>query len=89
MLYHGITRGILIKALKDTPYCVKEGSCSIADFNDSPCIWVTSSTKGMLPLISLIGTHYKMEENHSGYAAVAELFNTAMQSHLDATALQY
>ena len=45
----------------------------------------TSSTKGMLPLISLIGTHYKMEENHSGYAAVAELFNTAMQSHLEAS----
>jgi len=81
----GITRDILIKALKDTPYCVKEGSCSIADFNDSPCMWVTSSTKGMLPLISLIGTDYKMEENHSGYSAVAALFNAAMQSHLEAS----
>jgi D-alanine transaminase len=81
----GITRDILIKALKDTPYCVKEGSCSIADFNDSPCIWVTSSTKGMLPLISLIGTDYKMEENHTGYSAVSALFNAAMQSHLEAS----
>lgn len=81
----GITRDILIKALKDTPYCVKEGSCSIADFNDSPCIWVTSSTKGMLPLISLIGTDYKMEENHTGYSAVYALFNAAMQSHLEAS----
>ena len=81
----GITRDILIKALKDTPYCVKEGSCSIADFNDSPCIWVTSSTKGMLPLIRLIGTDYKMEENHTGYSAVSALFNAAMQSHLEAS----
>lgn len=81
----GITRDILIKALKDTPYCVKEGSCSIADFNDSPCMWVTSSTKGMLPLTSLIGTDYKMEENYSGYSAVAALFNAAMQLHLEAS----
>ena len=78
----GITRSILIEALKDTPYSVKEGSCSIADFNDSPCIWLTSSTKGILPLNTLIGTEYKFEENFHGYLDIAELFNSAMQSHL-------
>ena len=78
----GITREILIKALKDTPYCVKEGSCAISDFNDSPCMWLTSSTKGILPLTNLIGTEYKLEENHEGYMNVVELFNSAMQSHL-------
>ena len=78
----GITRSILIEALKDTPYSVKEGSCSIADFNDSPCIWLTSSTKGILPLTTLIGTEYKFEKNFHGYLDIAELFNSAMQSHL-------
>ena len=78
----GITRSILIEALKNTPYSVKEGSCSIADFNDSPCIWLTSSTKGILPLTTLIGTEYKFEENFHGYLDIAELFNSAMQSHL-------
>ena len=78
----GITRSILIEALKNTPYSVKEGSCSISDFNDSPCIWLTSSTKGILPLTTLIGTEYKFEENFHGYLDIAELFNSAMQSHL-------
>jgi len=71
--------------LKDTPYCVKEGSCAISDFNDSPCMWLTSSTKGMLPLTNLIGTEYKLEENHEGYKDVTELFNSAMQLHLAAS----
>ena len=78
----GVTRSILIEALKDTPYSVKEGGCSISDFNDSPCIWLTSSTKGILPLNTLIGTDYKLVENYQGYLDVTELFNSAMQSHL-------
>ena len=80
----GITREILIKALKDSPYCVKEGRCLISDFNNSPCIWLTSSTKGMLPLTTLIGTEYQLDESHSGYQEVVKLFNAAMQSHLEA-----
>ena len=79
----GITREILIKALKDGPYCVKEGNCAISDFNDSPCIWLTSSTKGILPLTNLIGTDYKLEENHGGYLEVSKLFNAAMKSYLE------
>ena len=43
----GITRQILINALEDTSYCVQEGKCDIEDFNTSPCIWLTSSTKGL------------------------------------------
>ena len=81
----GITRSILIKALKDTPYSVKEGGCAISDFNDSPCIWLTSSTKGILPLSTLIGTEYKFEEKYNGYLEISDLFNSAMQSHLAAS----
>tara|TARA_A100001011_G_scaffold275491_1_gene285082 strand:+ start:22490 stop:23338 length:849 start_codon:yes stop_codon:yes gene_type:complete len=81
----GITRSILIEALKNTPYSVKEGSCSISDFNDSPCIWLTSSTKGILPLTTLIGTEYKFEENFHGYLDITELFNSAMQLRLSAS----
>ena len=74
----------MIKALENTPYSVKEGSCAISDFNDSPCMWLTSSTKGMLPLTNLIGTDYKLEENYQGYQDVVELFNSAMRLHLEA-----
>ena len=79
----GITRQILIKALENTSYFVKEGSCAISDFHDAPCIWLTSSTKGMLPLKNLIGTDYKLEENYKGYLDVVELFNSAMKLHLE------
>ena len=78
----GITRSILIDALRDTPYRVKEGSCSIKDFNDSPCIWLTSSTKGLLPLTHLIETDYKLQESYHGFLDIVELFNAAMQLHL-------
>ena len=80
----GITRQILINALKDTPYFVKEGKCNIEDFNSSPCIWLTSSTKGLLPLSNLIGTDYKLQENYQGYLDILEFFKSAMQSHLEA-----
>ena len=80
----GITRQILIKALENSPYSVKEGNCAISDFNDSPCMWLTSSTKGMLPLTNLIGADYKLEENYKGYHDVAGLFNSAMKLHLEA-----
>ncbi|MDA9799475.1 aminotransferase class IV [Gammaproteobacteria bacterium] len=79
----GITRQILIKALENTLYSVKEGGCAISDFHDAPCIWLTSSTKGMLPLKNLIGTDYKLEENYKGYLDVVELFNSAMKLHLE------
>ena len=47
-------------------------------------MWLTSSTKGMLPLTHLIGTDYKLEENYKGYQDVVELFNSAMKLHLEA-----
>jgi len=81
----GITRAILIDALQDTPYSVLEGRCAISDFNHSPCIWLTSSTKGLLPLTNLIGSEYKFEKNYKPYQDVTELFNSAMQSHLAAS----
>ena len=80
----GITRQILINALEDTSYCVQEGKCDIEDFNTSPCIWLTSSTKGLLPLTNLIGTDYLLQENYEGYKEISEFFKSAMQSHLEA-----
>ena len=38
----GITRSILIEALKGTPYSVKEGSCAVLDFNESQKLTFTS-----------------------------------------------
>ena len=53
----GITRQILIIALENTSYKVQEGKCNIEDFDDAACIWLTSSTKGLLPLTNLIGSN--------------------------------
>ena len=80
----GITRQILINALEGTSYCVQEGKCDIEDFNTSPCIWLTSSTKGLLPIKNLIGTDYVFQENYEGYLEISDFFKSAMQSHLEA-----
>ena len=80
----GITRQILINALEGTSYCVQEGKCDVEDFNTSPCIWLTSSTKGLLPITNLIGTDYVLQENYEGYIEISEFFKSAMQSHLEA-----
>tara|TARA_B100000676_G_scaffold298241_1_gene340963 strand:+ start:3658 stop:4500 length:843 start_codon:yes stop_codon:yes gene_type:complete len=80
----GITRQILINALEDTPYAVKEGKCKIEDFNNSPCMWLTSSTKGLLPLTNLIGSNYKLHKDYKGFSEISELFQSAMQLHLEA-----
>ena len=79
----GITRQILINALVGTAFSVQEGNCNIEDFNTSPYIWLTSSTKGLLPITNLIGSNYKLQENYTGYLEVSEIFNSAMQSLLE------
>ena len=80
----GITRRILINALEGTAFSVQEGNCNIEDFNTSPFIWLTSSTKGLIPLTNLIGSDYELEENYKGYLEVSEIFQSAMQSLLEA-----
>ena len=79
----GITRQILIKALENTSYKVQEGKCNIEDFDDAACIWLTSSTKGLLPLTNLIGSNYELKENYKGYLEVSEIFQSSMQSLLE------
>ena len=79
----GITRQILINALEGTAFSVKEGNCNIEDLNTSPCIWLTSSTKGLLPLTNLIGSDYELQENYKGYLEVSKIFQSAMQSLLE------
>ena len=78
----GITRQILINALEDTSYRVQEGKCNIQDFNNSACIWLTSSTKGLLPITNLIGSNYVLQENYKGYLEVSEIFQASMESLL-------
>ena len=79
----GITRQILINALKGTAYSVQEGNCDIEDFNTSPCMWLTSSTKGLLLLTNLIGSKYELKEDYKAFLEVSEIFKSAMQSHLE------
>jgi len=78
----GITRQILINALEDTSYRVQEGKCNIQDFNNAACIWLTSSTKGLLPITNLIGSNYVLQKNYKGYLEVSEIFQASMESLL-------
>ena len=78
----GITREILINALAHGPFKVEEGKCNIEDFDSSPCIWLSSSTKGLLPLNKLIGTKYIYEESNESFEEINKIFNAAVQSHL-------
>ena len=78
----GITREILINALADGPFKVEEGKCNIEDFDSSPCIWLSSSTKGLLPLNKVIGTKYIYEESNESFEEINKIFNAAVQSHL-------
>ena len=78
----GITREILINALADSPFKVEEGKCNIKDFDSSPCIWLSSSTKGLLPLNKVIGTKYIYEESNESFEEINKIFNAAVQSHL-------
>ena len=78
----GITREILINALADGPFKVEEGKCNIEDFDSSPLIWLSSSTKGLLPLNKLIGTKYTYEGSNDSFKEINKIFNAAVQSHL-------
>ena len=78
----GITRAILIKALSGSKFEVEEGKCHIKDFKSSPCIWISSSTKGLLPLNKLIGTEYVYQTQNKDFHEINEIFNAAVQSQL-------
>ena len=78
----GITREILINALAHGPFKVEEGKCNIEDFDSSTCIWLSSSTKGLLPLNKVIGTQYIYEESNESFEEINKIFNAAVQSHL-------
>ena len=78
----GITREILINALADSPFKVEEGKCNIGDFDSSSCIWLSSSTKGLLPLNKLIGSKYIYEESNESFEEINKIFNASVQSHL-------
>ena len=78
----GITREILINALADSSFKVEEGKCNIGDFDSSSCIWLSSSTKGLLPLNKLIGSKYIYEEFNESFEEINKIFNASVQSHL-------
>ena len=75
----GITREILLEALSESSVEVQEGKCSIKDFDESPSIWLTSSTKGLLPLKSVLGTKYMLDQSNNKFKDIQNLFESAMK----------
>lgn len=52
----GITRSIIIKILKELEIPISESKICIEDFMDSDEIWVTNTTKGVLPVSEIDNT---------------------------------
>jgi len=80
----GITREILLEALAASEFRVEEGECDIKDFNASPAIWLTSSTKGLLPLTKIVGSNYSFQEKDQNYLGIKKIFTEAVETHLAA-----
>ena len=55
---------------------------NIEDFNSSPCMWLSSSTKGLLPLNGLVGSKYSYKEANDSFVEINKIFTAAVQSHL-------
>jgi D-alanine transaminase len=80
----GITREILLEALSASKFRVEEGKCEIKDFDVSPALWITSSTKGLLPLTKLVGSNYSFQEKDQNYLSIKKIFTEAVELHLSA-----
>ena len=80
----GITREILLEALSASKFQVEEGKCEIKDFDASPALWITSSTKGLLPLTKLVGSNYSFQEKDQNYLSIKKIFTEAVELHLSA-----
>ena len=80
----GITREILLEALSASKFRVEEGKCEIKDFDASPALWITSSTKGLLPLTKLVGSNYSFQEKDQNYLSIKKIFTEAVELHLSA-----
>jgi len=49
----GITRELLLTAIDAAPYTIREEALSLADLQAADCVFITSSTRDLLPVASI------------------------------------
>ncbi len=70
----GITRELLIKAIKNEGIDVQEGKYTLKDLIDSESIWLTSSTKGLAEVGEVINTKTKLIQGHELFKKCKDVF---------------
>ena len=70
----GITRELLIKAIKNEGIDVQEGKYTLEDLIDSESIWLTSSTKGLAEVGEVINTKTKLIQGHELFKKCKNVF---------------
>ena len=70
----GITRELLIKAIKNEGIDVQEGKYTLEDLIDSESIWLTSSTKGLAEVGEVINTKAKLIQGHELFKKCKDVF---------------
>ena len=70
----GITRELLIKAIKNEGIDVQEGKYTLEDLIDSESIWLTSSTKGLAEVGEIINTKTKLIQGHELFKKCKDVF---------------
>ena len=70
----GITRELLIKAIKNEGIDVQEGKYTLEDLIDSESIWLTSSTKGLAEVGEVINTKTKLIQGHKLFKKCKDVF---------------
>ena len=70
----GITRELLIKAIKNEGIDVQEGKYTLEDLIDSESIWLTSSTKGLAEVGEVINTKTKLIQGHELFKKCKDVF---------------
>ena len=70
----GITRELLIKAIKNEGIDVQEGKYTLEDLIDSESIWLTSSTKGLAEVGEVINTKTKLIQGHELFKKCKDIF---------------
>ena len=70
----GITRELLIKAIKNEGIDVQEGKYTLEDLIDSESIWLTSSTKGLAEVGEVINTKTKLTQGHELFKKCKDVF---------------
>jgi branched-chain amino acid aminotransferase len=77
----GVTRELLLHELRVKPYVVGERALSLADLEAADEVFITSTTRGVLPVDSVTGL--RVRHNRHASTALAEALHEFMNSYVE------